>query len=364
MTSTHSQVIAEIGVNHDGSLSTCKELISRAADAGANFVKVQVFEPEVLCRTDAPLARYQQDGRSPWASQREMLTSLALSQSDLLKIRTHARNIGVGFGATAFDAGSLAFAVEELQPDFIKVASADVVNLRILWEAGRSGLPMILSTGMARIDEIWLAVATIAVARTGDESQLASKDALLDAFAKAGMHTPPKNLTLLHCTSNYPAPLEEAHTRAIRFLQQSFRIPIGYSDHTAGSLAAITAVALGATMLEKHVTHDRSAAGPDHSASLDIDGFRHYVQDVRQAEAALGIDWKVVTSSEFANRLALRVGCYASRRLRSGDKIGLADLLFQRPRAESEGVDAWECLGRQVARDIEAGEPITIRSLK
>ncbi|HUP93640.1 MAG TPA: N-acetylneuraminate synthase [Burkholderiales bacterium] len=329
-------VIAEAGVNHNGSLAMALDLIDAAADAGADAVKFQTFKAERLVAHGTPTAQYQADNCGA-QDQLSMLRALELPDDaypDLIE-RCAAR--AIEFMSTPFDMDS-ARMLASLGMRRIKVGSGDLTSVPFLEDIATLGLPIILSTGMANLDEVAEAVTT-----------------LKDAWAAAGIGFEGEMLTLLHCTSNYPAQPGDVNLRAMTTLRAEFGLPVGYSDHTEGVDVPIAAVALGADVIEKHITVDRSLPGPDHRASLDPVTFREMVRSVRLVESALGSATKAVCDSERAVRDLVRRSVATARALRRGDVLQRADLTLLRPGTGIAARDLKAVLGKRAVRDLEGG---------
>lgn len=319
-------VIAEAGVNHDGDVALAHRLVEVGAAAGADAVKFQTFRPEALVSATAAAAPYQR--RRGAGSQRQMLDALTLPAGAWRELSSHARELGLVFLSTAFDVASLDLLLE-LGVEALKVPSGELDNLPFIRQLARHGLPLLVSTGMGTLDEVAAAV---------------------DAAAEA------PGLALLHCVTAYPAPVDSSNLRAIRTMTERFAVPVGWSDHTEGSVTAVAAVALGASLLEKHVTVDRSRPGPDHAASSDPEQLAAYVAAVRAAEASLGDGAKRPAEAELENLRHARRSWHALRDLRPGDAVSAADVALLRP---ASGLPPGAAVvGRVVARPIAAGQAI------
>ena len=350
-------VIAEIGVNHDGSVDKALELVDAVARSGADAVKMQTFAAETLVSARAPKAAYQLATTPKAESQLDMLKRLELSRDDHWVVLEASRRAGLDFLSTPYDPDSLAFLVDELAVDQVKIASSDITNLPLLLSAGRSHKRVILSTGMSTVEEIGQALATIAFGGTTHEG-VPSWEVITSPPTTDEQSYLREHVVLLQCTSQYPAPVGEANLRAIVTLRDLFGVPVGYSDHTVGTVTAALSVALGSVMYERHFTLDRMAQGPDHSASLEPEGFAELVGMIREAESALGTGDKEPSSSEYDNRYPMRKGLVARRAIAAGQAIGEEDITCTRPVDGDPPTQYWAWIGRQAPRAYIPGEPL------
>jgi N,N'-diacetyllegionaminate synthase len=326
-------VIAEAGVNHDGSVADAHALIDLAADTGADAVKFQTFDPASLVSDDAPVVAYQAT-RGGATTQRELLDRYVLPDSAWPELRDHAGERDIDFLSTAFDLRSLDL-VCALGVPALKIGSGELTNKPLLVSAAERGLPIIASTGMATLDEVTDAVTWLADA---------------------------PGLLLMHCVSNYPTRTEEANLRALASLHARFGLPVGWSDHTVTPVAAIVAVALGAAMLEHHITLDTGRPGPDHAASAGPAEFRSYVEQVRAAHAGLGDGSKAPTADEVVTAGLVRRSWHVTRDLKAGAVLGEADLALLRPAA---GIaPAVDVVGRVIVRDLRRGAPLRAEDIR
>jgi N-acetylneuraminate synthase/N,N'-diacetyllegionaminate synthase len=326
-------VIAEAGVNHDGDEALAHRLVEVAAAAGADAVKFQTFAPELLASAAAPTAPYQA-GATGVDRQRGLLGGLVLPPGAWAELADHARERGLLFLSTPFDPPS-ADLLCGLGVPALKVPSGELTNLAFLADLAGRGLPLLLSTGMATGEEVAAALAATSAA---------------------------PGRCVLHCVSAYPAPAADANLRVIPALAARFGLPVGWSDHTVGTTTALGAVALGAALLEKHVTVDRGRSGPDHAASADPAGLADYVRAVRELEAALGDGEKRPMPSEAANRVAVRRSLHAARPLRAGQALTGDDVVALRP---ATGLPpATPLAGLRLAAAMAAGEPITAADVR
>jgi N,N'-diacetyllegionaminate synthase len=334
-------VIAEAGVNHNGRLDLALALVERAAEAGADAVKFQTFTADTLVAKGTATVAYQ--NRSGHADQHEMIRSLELSHEAHGALAHRARELGIEFMSTAFDAASADYLVR-LGVRRVKVPSGEVTNLPFLRHLAGYGLPVILSTGMADLDEVGTAVETI-------------------REAQRGLAPSPDNLTVLHCTSAYPTPDEDVNLSAMVTIARAFSVPVGYSDHTFGTFVSPVAVALGARVIEKHVTLDRSLPGPDHSASLEPGELKAMIADIRRVELLVGDGVKAARPSELEARQLVRRGLKAARPLPAGHVIRESDIAILRP---AEGIAPGEyekVVGRRLATAVSEGSALTWEAL-
>lgn len=298
------EIIAEIGVNHDGNLDVAGQLVAAAAEAGATTAKFQVFRAADVVTKTASVAEYQKAATDS-GSQFDLLRNLELSYESFVKLKDQVESCGMRFLATPDDYQSLRFLIDVLGVDRIKVGSGEVTHQRFLEQVAAEGLPVILSTGMSNIAEITSAI---------------------DWLGRPGR----SQLNLLHCTSSYPTGLKEANVRAIETMQREFQYPIGFSDHTEGFISALLAYGMGSRIFEKHLTLSRDLAGPDHQASADPADFRRYVVALRDAETAIGSGHKVPTPTELINIPVVRRRIVAARALAVGQILAEDDVVFLR----------------------------------
>jgi N,N'-diacetyllegionaminate synthase len=329
-------VIAEAGVNHDGSVERALRLIEVAAEAGADAVKFQTFRAESLVSTATPRAAYQERNLGA-GDQLSMLRALELAEDAYPALYRRCGELGVEFMSTPFDAASAAM-LAKLGMRRVKIASGEITNLPLLRELAALGRPLILSTGMSTLDEV--------------------------AEAVRALESAADRLTLLHCTSNYPADPEEVNLRAMTTLRDAFGLPVGYSDHTLGTAISVAAVALGATVIEKHFTLDRGAPGPDHKASLEPQDLARMVREIRSIEAALGDGVKAPAPSEMAVREVARRSVTLVRAVQAGEALGAADLALRRPATGIPPRDLERVIGRRAARKLEAGDVLRWEDLQ
>ena len=330
----HILLIAEAGVNHNGDLNLAFRLIEAAAQAGADVVKFQTFLAQALATGKADKAAYQKENTGADQSQLAMLKKLELTPEQHLQLINHCHACGIEFLSTAFDTVSFGL-LASLNLRRWKIPSGEITNLPYLRKIGSLNQSVILSTGMANLGEI---------------------EAAIDVLEQAG--TRRDQITVLHCTTEYPAPPDEVNLRAMQSIAQAFGVAVGYSDHTDGIAVSIAAVAMGATVIEKHLTLDRNMIGPDHQASLEPDQFADMVQGIRVIERALGDGIKWPTASERANLPIVRRSLVAARAIQAGEPFSAENITSKRP---GTGISPmhWDALiGRNAKRAYAPDELI------
>ena len=351
-------VIAEAGVNHNGDPHMAHDLVDAAANAGADAVKFQTFSAEKLVSQTHQKADYQKASTGADQTQYEMLRAIELSHDMHYELLAHATRRGIDFMSTAFDIDSLRF-LTELGLPRLKVSSGELVNAQLLWHYGRTGLPLVLSTGMATLSEVEAGLAVLAHAVSHETPPSGEADcwaAWSDPEVRARLKA---SVTLLHCTSNYPTPMNEVNLRSMDTLRAAFGFDTGYSDHTQGIMIPVAAVARGACVIEKHFTLDRGLPGPDHAASLEPDELREMVYQIRQIEVALGDPIKTPQLSEISTMVAARQQIVAACRISAGDKLTEQNLTTSRCGKGIPASEFWDMIGTTALRDFELSEPIT-----
>jgi N,N'-diacetyllegionaminate synthase len=324
-------IVAEAGVNHNGNLKRALRMVDEAAEAGADAVKFQTFTPELVASSRAPKAKYQRTARGK--SQIEMLKRLALTRLDFEAISQRAEKRRILMLSTPFDDESVDF-LDALGVPAYKVSSGDLTNIPLIEHIARKGKPVILSTGMATLDEVQDAVG--AVRRNGND-----------------------RIILLHCVSAYPSKPDDSNLRAMQTLRETFRVPVGFSDHTLGTDVPIAAAALGAVMIEKHFTLSRNLPGPDHKSSLEPREFIRMVRGIRTAERALGRPEKAPTKAEMEMRAVARKSIVASRNIQKGESITREMVAVKRPGTGIQPKELAYLLGKRASRAIKADEVLT-----
>jgi len=329
-------IIAEAGVNHNGDLALARQLIDVAAEAGADLVKFQTFSADRLVTTHAGKADYQTRTTDAGESQHTMIRRLELTRDMHEALSAHCNTRGIQFFSTGFDSESIDLLVE-LGLDRFKIPSGEITNLPYLRHVGHYGKRVILSTGMATLGEI---------------------EAALEVLEQAG--TPRDRITVLHCNTEYPTPMADVNLRAMLTIRDAFGVAVGYSDHTSGIEVAIAAVALGATVIEKHFTLDRNLPGPDHKASLEPDEFKAMVAAIRNIEKALGDGIKRSSASEAKNKPIARRSLVAASAIRAGEVFSETNLTVKRPGTGLSPMRWEEVLGRKAPRDFAPDELIEL----
>lgn len=333
---SHTIIIAEAGVNHNGSYERAKRMIDTAYQCGVDYIKFQTFKANKIANRFAVQADYQRKNLKEESSQVEMLKKLELSDNDFYSLKDYCDEIGTKFMSTPFDLESIDF-LSKLDMDYMKVPSGEITNLPYLRKISSKGIPVIMSTGMCRLGEI--------------------EDAL-DVLYKGGMST--NDITLLHCNTEYPTPMVDVNLRAMETLRSAFGTKVGYSDHTQGIEVPIAAVAMGATVIEKHFTLDKTLPGPDHVASLDPVELKAMVDAIRNIEFAIGMSEKRVSSSECKNIAIARKSIVAAKDIKSGEIFTEYNLTVKRPGNGISPMQWDSIIGKMAIRDFAADELIEL----
>ncbi len=333
-------VIAEAGVNHNGSLETALKLVDVASEAGADAIKFQTFVPEKLVNRNAETVAYQRRNTKN-ENQLTMLRRLVLERDFHPILLERCRELSIDFLSTPFDQESAEFLVK-LGVNRIKIPSGEITNLPLLSCLAKNRLPIILSTGMSTLDEVKVAVDHI--------QNQQSRYAVLDTGSPA--------LTLLHCTSNYPTEISDVNLRAMVTMGEKLNLPVGYSDHTLSTLIPAVAVGMGASIVEKHFTLDRMQAGPDHAASLEPKELRKMIDFIREVEVALGDGVKEPRKSEYDLRDLVRRSLVSTRDIAVGDVIRREDIAILRPGTGIPPYEIERVIGKTVRRKVNAGSLI------
>lgn len=328
-------IIAEAGVNHNGSMDLAYKLIDAASEAGADYVKFQTFQTDLIVDKSAKKAEYQIDASSKEESQFDMIKKLELSYDDFEQLRLYCGQKNIKFCTTAADLKSLEV-VSNFNMDFIKISSGELTNALFLKKVSEIGKPVILSTGMADLSEIEYAISLLS-------------SGVLERH----------EITVLHCNTEYPTPFSDVNLQAMKTIGDAFKVPIGYSDHTLGIEVPIAAVAMGATVIEKHFTLDKSMEGPDHAASLDPIELKEMCEAIRNVEKAIsGSGVKEPSNSERKNIEIVRKSIFSFTPIRKGEVFTENNIIGKRPGNGISMNQVFSILGKKAARDIEEGEKL------
>lgn len=326
-------IVAEAGVNHNGKLAIAKNLIDAAKSAGADAVKFQTWKNEEIMTRAARKVSYIEKTTDSKKSMWDIANELALSYAEFRTLRAYARKKGILFLSTPDGFESLDFLADELKLPIIKIGSTEITHLQYLTAIAKKRRPLILSTGLSNLGEVEKAVSTIRAQYQGP-------------------------MVILHCNSSYPAPLEDMNLRAMTTLEKAFRVPVGLSDHSDGNEAAIAAVALGAKVIEKHLTLDRNMSGPDHKASLNVKEFTAFVRSVRNTELLLGDGVKRMTKSEAQNLAGIRRSIVAKKEIVKGTRLSAEMLTCKRPGTGIPPEAMGNLVGLKVNQNISEDEPL------
>ena len=331
-------IIAEAGVNHNGDIVLAKQLVDKAVIAGVDAIKFQTFKTEKLVTEYADMAEYQKDNIGKVDSQLNMLKKLELTYDDFIELQEHCRLNEIMFLSTPFDFESADF-LASIGMEAFKISSADLTNIPFLEHIAKFNKPIILSSGMATLSEVEEAIS---------------------ALYSIGN----KEVAVLHCTSNYPAKLQNVNLNAMNTIKNAFKIVSGYSDHTEGITIPIAAVAMGGNIIEKHFTLDKNMEGPDHKASLSPIELKEMVQAIRSVEIALGTGIKMYNPSEVDTMKAARKSIVAARYIKAGELISLGDLDYKRPGTGLLPKFYVDIIGRLATKDIKADEQIAFNMVE
>lgn len=327
-------VIAEAGVNHNGSIALARQMILEAKKAGADAIKFQTFITENLVTKDAPKAQYQKGTTDQAETQYEMLKKLELSLEDYYELKALCESVHIDFLSTPFDLESIEI-LEKLGISYYKLPSGEITNYPYLVRIAGTHKPVILSTGMCTVEEVGQAVQVLRENGT-------------------------RELILLHCNTQYPTPVQDVNLRAMQTLKDRFEVRVGYSDHTLGIEIPVAAVALGAEVIEKHFTLDRNMQGPDHRASLEPEELKEMICAIRNVEKALGNGVKVPSLSEAPNIAVARKSIVALKKIKKGERFTEENLTTKRPGKGISPMCWQEILGKEATRDFEEDEMIEL----
>ena len=354
-------IIAEAGVNHNGSLEMAMQLIDVASNAGADAVKFQTFKAKNIATSTVPKADYQANQTASKESQQEMLKKYELDEAAHIKLLQHCKEKQIDFLSSPFDLESLDLLANKLKLNCVKIPSGEITNVQMLLKIAQLNKKAILSTGMSTLEEVENALAVLAYGYLNPNKVPQSTEECREVYtsdkAKKALSN---NVTLLHCTSEYPAPYDEVNLRAMDTLRDAFGLSVGFSDHTQGITVPIAAVARGAEIIEKHFTLDKNLQGPDHQASIDPVELSDMVKSIRQVEASLGDGKKIPSKSELKNRDIVRKFLVALVDIKAGEVFSETNLGVKRSGGGISATEYWKILGKQAQCDFKANEKIKL----
>ena len=349
-------IVAEAGVNHNGDRERAFELVDVAIEAGVDAVKFQTFCPSKLLVASAPKAQYQKDNTNLNETQYDMLSKLMLDKKTHVELKNYAEKNGLVFMSTAFDSGSLAFLHDELELEYLKIPSGEITNGPLLLEYGRTKKQLLLSTGMANIEEVREALSVLAfgfMKLRESPTRKRFRECFDDEESQVALRN---TVILLHCTTQYPAPLGCINLRAMDTLRTVFGLRVGYSDHSEGTLVPGLAVAMGAEVIEKHYTLDRKLPGPDHKASLEPPQLKSMVNVVRSVELSLGDGQKLPRGEEYKNSLVARKSLVAGKEIKVGELFTAENLVAKRPGIGRSPMEYWDLMHSASDRDYSVDD--------
>ncbi|OIJ22375.1 N-acetylneuraminate synthase [Anaerobacillus alkalidiazotrophicus] len=351
-------IIAEAGVNHNGSIELAKQLIDIAKDSGADAIKFQTFKAENLVSKNTPKADYQKRQTGEAESQYEMLKKLELGIDEHKVLTNYCREKSIEFLSTPFDYESLDLLVNDFHISKLKVPSGEITNAPLLLKMARTDKPIILSTGMSTLGDIENALSIISFGYL-NKNGTPTFETLRQAFySEEGQMVIKEKVILLHCTTEYPTPFEDVNLLALTTLKTSFGLQVGLSDHTMGISVPIAAVAIGAVVVEKHVTVDRTLPGPDHKASLEPNELKEMVKSIREVEQAIGSPIKKPAPSELKNMNVARKSIVANCNISGGEAFNEKNITVKRPGNGISPIYYWEMLGKKATRNFKKDEEI------
>ncbi|MGO3915064.1 MAG: N-acetylneuraminate synthase [Pseudoalteromonas sp.] len=351
-------IIAEAGVNHNGSDELAFSLVDAAYRAGADIVKFQTFKAKNLVTEDAQQAEYQITNSGQKESQFSMLKRLELSYESHHKLVKYCNDLGIEFLSTAFDSESLSFLVDDLGITRLKLPSGEITNAPLVLEHARTGCDLIVSTGMATLSEIEQVLSVIAFGYLNPEGTPNDETLQAAYFSEQGKQLLKEKVTLLHCTTEYPAPFGDINLNAMDTMKDAFKLAIGYSDHSEGIIVPVAAVAKGAVLIEKHFTVDKSLPGPDHKASLDPQELKAMVDGIRTVEKVLGDGIKGPRPSEVKNKSVTRKSLVAANAITAGELFSENNLAVKRPGSGINPIKYWHYLNKASSKNYQAGDLI------
>lgn len=351
-------IIAEAGVNHNGDLRLAKKLIDVAAESGADIVKFQTFKAEKVVSKSASQAAYQSKNTKSSETQLKMLKRLELKYEDHFELLKYCKQKNIEFLSTAFDEESLNFLHNELKLNLLKIPSGEITNAPLLLAHAKTRSNIILSTGMATLSEIEDALGVLAFGYLNTSKEPSRERFRESYFSDQGKALLREKVTILHCTTEYPAPIEDINLTAMQTLEDAFKLKVGYSDHSEGIVIPIGATAMGAKIIEKHFTLDREMKGPDHKASLEPDELFRMIDAIRKIELSLGDGIKGPRPSELKNKPIARKSLVAAKAIQSGEVLSEENITIKRPGSGLSPYDYWDMLGKKSENDYEKDELI------
>ncbi|ATF15920.1 N-acetylneuraminate synthase [Brevibacillus sp. HB1.4B] len=352
-------IIAEAGVNHNGSIEMAKRLIDVAVEAEVDAVKFQTFKANKVISKFAEKADYQKQTTGSNESQLEMVRKLELDTEAHYELQEYCKRQNIKFLSTPFDLDSVNFLVNEMKVELIKIPSGEITNAPLILSIAQSGLPVILSSGMATLAEIEQALGVLAFGYTAVDAKPSRKMFQNAFYSREGQESLRSKVSLLHCTTEYPTPYDDVNLQAIDTMKQAFGLSVGLSDHTEGIAVPIAAVARGAKIIEKHFTLDKTLPGPDHKASLNPKELIDMVRSIRQVEMAIGSPIKTPASSEVKNQDIVRKSLVASKNITAGEIFTIENLTSKRPGNGISPMYFWDVLGTEADKDYQEDEVIT-----
>jgi len=355
---TKCYIIAEAGVNHNGSIEMAKQLIDVAAEAGADAVKFQTFKAEKIISRYAPKADYQKKTTAETESQLDLVKKLELNEADHYTLIKHCRLRNIEFLSTPFDFESIDLLARKLNLQHLKIPSGEITNGPYLLYIAQTSKPVILSTGMSTLGEVEIALGVLAFGYMEQRENPSLSEFQKAYCSEAGREVLKEKVTLLHCTTEYPSPFEDVNLCVMGTMRKAFGLPVGLSDHTPGIAVPIAAVALGAAVIEKHFTLDRNLPGPDHKASLEPDELKSMVYSIRNIEVALGDGHKVPALSEMKNRNIARKSLFTAMPVSKGQIFSESNLTTKRPSDGVSPMKYWELIGEKSKKDYDVDEII------
>lgn len=351
-------IIAEAGVNHNGSLDLAFQLVDVAVAAGVDAVKFQTFKTENLVTQNAPQAQYQEKNIGTKSSQFEMLKNLELSYEEFRILKRYCDDKNIKFLSTPFDLESVDFLTKELGLTLIKIPSGEITNAPYLYKIASSGADMIVSTGMATVEEIHHSLAVLAYGLANKKDNISFADVCEFYQTIEAKRLLKEKVKILHCTTEYPTPYEEVNLNAMEMIRDEFLLDVGLSDHSKGILVPIAAVAKGALTIEKHFTIDKRLNGPDHKASLNPDELKEMVYSIRLIEKAMGRNKKEPTLSEIRNSRVVRKSLVAAKEIKKGEVFTVDNLTIKRPGTGIVPYLYWDYIGKVAEKGYERDELI------